>query len=238
VGDDGQTGPGDDPGGEAAVGVRQDAGMRLDHVSYATSANNLADVVQRIGAALGAPFVDGGRHPRFGTRNFVLPLAGGTYLEVVSPLDHPAVDRAPFGQAVKARAEDGGGWLGWVVSVDDITAVEQRLGRSAVAGNRHRPDGYDLHWKQIGVNDLRDDPQVPFFIEWQVPAAQHPSSGGRADLRIVGLEIAGEPEVLADWLGQPADRLLDGLEVAWADGEPTGVCSVSVATANGVVRLD
>ena len=51
--------------------------MRLDHISYAAPSDHLADVVQRIGYRLGAGFSDGGVHPRFGTRNFVLPLAGG-----------------------------------------------------------------------------------------------------------------------------------------------------------------
>jgi len=73
--------------------MRQDAGMRLDHVSYATEPAHLADTVQRIGAAVGGTFVDGGLHPRFGTRNFVLPLQGGCYVEVVAALDHPAADK-------------------------------------------------------------------------------------------------------------------------------------------------
>jgi hypothetical protein len=213
--------------------------MRLDHVSYATSANRLGDVVQRIGALLGAGFVDGGRHPRFGTCNFILPLAGGTYLEVVSPLDHPAVDRAPFGQAVKARALDGGGWLGWVVGVEDIASVEARLQRPAVDGNRHRPDGYDLQWKQIGVNDLISDPQLPFFIEWCVPASEHPSAHAHGDIHLVGLHIAGDADAVTTWLGHPASDLL-GIDVEWlpADDERAGLVAVSLQTPSGVVTLD
>ena len=126
------------------------------------------------GALLGTDFVDGGVHPRFGTRNMILPLADDTYLEIVEVLDHPASDKAPFGQAVRARSALGGGWLGWVVAVDDIAVVEARLGREAVKGNRHRPDGTELRWKQIGVNGLIADPQLPFFIEWESPAELHP----------------------------------------------------------------
>src|SRR5450631_1923637 len=118
--------------------------MRLDHLSYAAGSEGLASCVQRLGSTLGASFRDGGLHPRFGTRNFVLPLAAGCYLEVVEALDHPAVDTAPFGRAVRARTEAGGGWLGWAVRVDDLAAVEDRLGRKAVDGHRRRPDGFDL----------------------------------------------------------------------------------------------
>src|SRR5512145_1634659 len=76
--------------------------------------------------------------------------SAGNYLEVVEVLDHPAADKVPFGQAVRARTEAGGGWLGWVVAVDDLRPIEARLGRRAVDGNRRRPDGYELRWKQIG----------------------------------------------------------------------------------------
>ena len=90
--------------------------MRLDHVSYACAPGELAEVVQRIGSELGAAFVDGGIHPSFGTRNFILPLANDVYVEVVAALDHPAAEKAPFGRAVRHRAEEGGGWLAWVVA--------------------------------------------------------------------------------------------------------------------------
>ena len=61
----------------------------------------------------------------------ILPLEEGRYLEVVEVLDHPASDKAPFGQAVRARSADGGGWLGWVVAVEDLAPAEERLGREA-----------------------------------------------------------------------------------------------------------
>lgn len=212
--------------------------MRLDHVAYAAAHDQLADVVNRIGSALGAGLQDGGRHPRFGTHNFLLPLAGGAYVEVVAALDHPAADRAPFGRAVRRRAEEGGGWLGWVVSVDDIAPVEERLGRAAVDGNRHRPDGVELHWRQIGVQDLLDDPQLPFFVQWQVEPENHPSAGARDGLRIVRLEIAGDPEKVAGHLGAPGDALLDDVDVAWVEADEPGLQAVVFATPRGEVRID
>ena len=73
--------------------------MRLDHVSYVASHDQISDVVNRIGSQIGTAFIDGGIHPKFGTRNFTAPLLNGQYIEVVCPMDHPATDATPFGRA-------------------------------------------------------------------------------------------------------------------------------------------
>lgn len=212
--------------------------MRLDHLSYAAGPEGIAACVQRLGAHLGAGFADGGIHPSFGTRNFVLPLAEGCYLEVVEALDHPAVDRAPFGRAVRDRMADGGGWLAWVIAVDDIAPVEARLDRTAAAGHRRRPDGVDLRWSQIGVNQLATDPQLPFFVQWHSPAKDHPSAGG-SPVRLRRLEIAGNQRRVEDYVGASASQMLDGVEVDWLpSAEMTGLVAVVFDTANGSVRID
>ncbi|WP_037606298.1 VOC family protein [Streptacidiphilus rugosus] len=211
--------------------------MRLDHVSYAVAREGFVSTVQRIGSALGAGFVDGGVHPRFGTRNFVLPLAGGTYVEVVTTLDHPAADRAPFGQAVARRAAEGGGWLGWVVSVEDMAPVEARLGRTAAPGHRVRPDGFDLHWKQIGLLELMEDPQLPYFLQWLVDPGQRPSADPRTSSSIKGLSIAGDAAAIAEFLGEPADHPLDQVDVTWVEDEEPGLVAVEFATERGLVTI-
>src|SRR3954452_9303246 len=212
--------------------------MRLDHLSFAAGPDGLASTAQRIGGLLGREFVDGGVHPRFGTRNMTLPLAGNTYLEIVEVLDHPASDKAPFGQAVRARSLLGGGWLGWVVAVDDISVAEQRLGREAAKGNRHRPDGSELVWKQVGVNGLIADPQLPFFIQWESPAEMHPSAGADPAYSLACLEIAGDPQRVSEWLGETVEAPLEDVKVEWVapNGTP-GIIAAQVQTPAGLVRL-
>ena len=220
-------------------GMCQSFTMQLDHVSYAVRASELADMIQRLGAELGASFVDGGKHPRFGTRNFVLPLAGGTYIEVVAALDHPSSDSAPFGIAVKDRAENGGGWLGWVVAVEDLTPIEARLGRDAVDGHRVRPDGEDITWKQIGVLDLLEDPQLPYFITWD-DARQHPSVGFQSPVRITEIKVSGSREKLEAWLGGELYEALNGVYLAFSDDsdDEPGIVSVTFQTPHGTVTID
>jgi hypothetical protein len=211
--------------------------MRLDHISYACTTVELPDVVQRIGCDLGATFVDGGRHPSFGTRNFILPLAGGCYLEVVSALDHPSAEKAPFGRAVAQRAQDGGGWMSWAVAVDDLRPVESRIGREGRPGHRIRPDGFELCWTQIGVLDVLEDPQLPFFIQWTTPADHHPSTGGGA-VAIECVEMNGDPDTISEWLGADHEVPLDGIAVQWVDDGDPGLCAVWFTTPHGVIRID
>jgi hypothetical protein len=219
--------------------------VQLDHVSYAVGCSEFPSTVNRLGALLGAPFVDGGVHPRYGTRNAVLPLDGGSYVEVVTPLDHPATDKMPFGRAVRRRAELGGGWLGWVVSVEDLAPFEKRLGRPSAEGHRRRPDGVLLQWRQIGLLELIDDPQLPYLVEWCCPDTEHPSSGADGTVGIDRLEISGERGAILDWLGTPQIDPLPHVHVNWLEPadpavayEDAGLVAVDFHTAHGPVRID
>jgi hypothetical protein len=215
--------------------------MRLDHLCYVPGPEGLGSCVQRLGSRLSAGFTDGGIHPGFGTRNFILPLADRCYLEVVDVLDHPAVDQAPFGRAVRARRDEGGGWLTWVVRVDDVAPIEHRFSRPAAAGHRRRPDGTDLRWHQIGLRDVLVDRQLPFFVQWDVPAELHPAAGGSA-VRLRRLEIAGDEQRVDDYLGTSARQPLEGIDVDWfppdAEGEGTGVLAAVFDTPGGEARID
>ena len=175
--------------------------MRLDHVSYVASHDQISDVVNRIGSQIGTAFVDGGIHPKFGTRNFTAPLLNGQYIEVVCPLDHPAASTTPFGKAVKFKAESGGGWLSWILATEDISEIEMRLGRKSTLGYRKKPDGSELNWKQIGVLGTLEDAQLPFFIEWI--SNSHPSADGVAITKITKIEIVGSKDKIADWTNHP-----------------------------------
>ena len=214
--------------------------MKLDHISYAASHDQLIDVVQRLGSILGSPFIDGGLHPRFGTRNFILPLKNGHYLEVVCPIEHPAAELSPFGKVVSQRAAEGGGWLTWVVSTEEITPIEERLKRKSVIGYRKRPDGSELQWKQLGVLGTLNDAQLPFFIEWLTKS--HPSTDGKSSVEITKLELCGNEKIVENWLGADLTKTFDGIEIEWKNPkeheDTSGILAVHFNTQNGLVRID
>ena len=214
--------------------------MRLDHVSYVASHDQISDVVNRIGSQIGTAFIDGGIHPKFGTRNFTAPLLNGQYIEVVCPLDHPATDATPFGQAVKKKAEEGGGWLTWVLSTNDITLIENRLGRNSVSGLRKKPDGSELNWKQIGVLATLEDSQLPFFVEWI--SDNHPSADGTPVAKIERIELLGEEKFISNWIDQSVSSVFGEVEMVWETPvkkeNRNGILSIDFNVQNKIINIE
>ena len=214
--------------------------MRLDHISYVASHDQISDVVNRIGSQIGTAFVDGGIHPKFGTRNFTAPLLNGQYIEIVCPLDHPATDATPFGQAVKKKAEAGGGWLTWVFSSSDLAGIEEKFGRKAADGSRTRPDGSELKWKQIGVKEIVGSGELPFFIQWLTD--NHPSKDGNSVAKISKLVIADDEKLADSWFQDEIKSALTDVEIEWVkpdlnDGDK-GIVAVELTVNNSKVKLD
>jgi hypothetical protein len=196
--------------------------------------------VQRLGSRLGTTFVDGGIHPRFGTRNFTAPLLDGKYIEVVCPLDHPATEQTPWGKAVSKKAQEGGGWLTWVFSTEDISPIEEKFGRKAVDGHRTRPDGTDLKWKQIGVKEIEESRELPFFIQWLTD--DHPSRDGKAVARISKITMVNEKRLQDSWFKEEIVSSLADIEMVWdesnnSDGEK-GIVLIEFTTPEGIKKID
>ncbi|HPB72159.1 MAG TPA: VOC family protein [Phycicoccus sp.] len=212
--------------------------MRVDHVVYAAEQDGARATARRLADQLGVDPVDGGVHARFGTRNFILPLADARYVEVVEVLEHPAAEKAPFGQVVRARSESGGGWLGWVIEVKDMAAQEERLGREAVDGSRHRPDGVELRWQQLGIRGLQADPQLPFFVKWE-DDSPHPSLETNEAVTLAALMIAGDPSRVRNWIGLREGEKVSpsiGLNFVAPHGTP-GLLAVTFSTPHGEVTI-
>ena len=212
--------------------------MHVDHMIFASGPHGIRADAERLADALGVEYKEGGFHPRFGTRNHIIPLADARYVEIVEVLDHPAAEKAPFGQAVRARSEMGGGWLGWAISVDDITPLENRLERHAVPGGRLFPDGRKLEWRQIGVRGLISDPQLPFFLQWESEPSVLPSAL-TSDVALTSIRISGSSERLSEWLGQPIGDELDSvvLSLMAPNGNP-GITEVVFSShTRGVVVI-
>ena len=95
--------------------------------------------------------------------------------------------------------------------------------------------------KQIGILELLEDKQLPFFIQWLT--LQHPSTDGKAISKIVKVEIAGDKSKISEWIGSELEKAIgNDIEVEWVDVSPndgdSGIVAVHLATPTGVVRVD
>ncbi len=107
-------------------------------------------------------------------------------------------------------------------------------------GHRTRPNGTDLKWKQIGVQEISNSPEFPFFIQWLSP--DHPSQDGTPLAEIEKIVIADSDQLADSWfkeeiLGALGDVAIEWVEPATNDGL-SGIVSVHLITPDGLVTLD
>ena len=201
--------------------------LRIDHVVYAV--RDLDDTAARLRRELGLDSIPGGRHPKWGTGNRIVPL-GEDYLELIAVIDPDEAAGDPFGRAVLAETEGGDHLFSTSVATDDIEGVAARLGLEVRPGERARPDGTVLRWRSAGAEDPRRERWLPFFITWDVPAEMHPgrarSGHGVRATGITWVEVSGDADRLFEWLGG------DELPIRVVDGPP-GLLGVGLATADG-----
>lgn len=205
--------------------------MKIDHAVLAVA--DLNDAAQRLRARTGLASIPGGRHPAWGTENRIVPL-GDDYVELLAVVDRSVGEATPLGRALLGLTWDGEDrWFSLCVRDTRIDATAARLGLTVEAGARTRPDGVTVRWRGAGIEDARRPFWLPFFIEWDVPPAQHPGRAGaehRVDpTGIIGAEVAGAAVAWDAWL-DGADLPVSVVE---ADEDARGVRSVTVGLADG-----
>jgi hypothetical protein len=220
----------------------------IDHLVIAAA--DLDSGTDYVAGLLGIAPAGGGAHPRMGTHNRVLGLAGGIYLEVIAidpDADAPARPRW-FGLDqgdVRARLEQGPYLAHWAARVEaplDLTRMQaehpQRLppaipmSRGALRWRLTVPDDGSLPaWREAG--HAAGDGLLPTLIQWDVP--DYPGlSLPRQELVLAELSgshpQAGLLRQGLAWLG--ADHLI---RLEQADGPPR--LGARIETAQGVKTL-
>jgi hypothetical protein len=155
----------------------------LDHLVLATP--DLAATVKEVARLTGTQPVPGGVHQGLGTRNYLLGIGEGAYLEIIGPdPDQDAPDKwRPFGIDTLTEAR----LVTWAVRVEDADAA---VAASREAGydpgepwemSRQTPAGDTLTWRLTLDREGRHRGPVPFLIDWGT--SPHPA----ADLPVVPL---------------------------------------------------
>ena len=166
--------------------------MQIDHVLLATDDLEAGD--RLLASAHGLITTGGGRHDGIGTYNRIVPLGNG-YLELIAVRDPEEAAASPLGAILAAAiTERAGRFLGWCVAVPDIESVAARLGTDISLIART-----GLTARLTGVAEAMAEPTLPFFIERDPGVADPGASGDHGG--ITWVEVAGDEERLAAWLG-------------------------------------
>ncbi|MFJ6753183.1 VOC family protein [Streptomyces sp. NPDC091266] len=184
----------------------------LDHLVYATP--DLDRTVAEVAALTGLRPVPGGSHPGRGTRNHLLGLGGGAYVEIIGPDPEQPAPEGPRWFGIDALA--GPRLVTWAVRVTGIdghVARARALGHDPgdpVAMSRRTPDGGRIGW-QLTPPASGADGVLPFLLDWgDTPhptaadglpvlplvsfTATHPEPGAvQAGLAALGARLPGGP---------------------------------------------
>jgi hypothetical protein len=195
----------------------------LDHLVLAT--HDLEATVAGFAAATGVEPVVGGRHARWGTRNYLVGLGGTAYLEFLGADPDPAPGaRSPY-------PLDRERLVTWAIHPEDpdefVTAAREHgveLGE-LVALERRTASGEMLRWRLTETEPAPYDGLVPFVIDWgQTP---HPTTTGLPEAELVEFTATHpEPERVRAVLGGLGLRLqveLGPPGLAAAVGGPDGL---------------
>jgi hypothetical protein len=158
----------------------------FDHLVLAVP--DLDRGIAAIAERSGVIALPGGSHPGRGTRNALLSLGAGHYLEIVAP--DPAQPESKQGEPAQMAELERPLLGGWAVATTDLAAEleESRARGLEIAGpfpgGRDRPDGTKLSWQTAFVSGPLAD-SLPFLIEWGADSPHPPS-----DAPLVGQLVA------------------------------------------------
>ena len=158
----------------------------IDHLVYATP--DIDGTVEELAGRLGVRATAGGRHPGIGTRNALLGLGGGAYLEIIG-VDREADARPDGPRPFGLDRIDAPRLATWAASA---TGIEECVARARESGydpgpvqpmSRRRPDGVELRWR-LTPPSAEAIELVPFLIDWG-DAVAHPSTTSVGGCRLV-----------------------------------------------------
>ena len=203
----------------------------VDHLIWGS--RDLEREIERVDEWTGVRPVPGGRHPGEGTRNAIVGLGPGMYLELLGPdPEQPPLPRPR--------------WLGldtlvaprlvtWAARSTDL---ERRAAAARAAGvplgevrasRRELSDGEVLSWRLTYPEPLPADGLVPFLIDWG--DSPHPAASAPEGIRLVDLHAEHpDPAAITELLGHL------GLELRVAAG-PSPALVASLETPRGRVEL-
>ena len=140
--------------------------LPVDHLLYGVP--NLEEGIQHIHKLTGVKPIIGGSHPGLGTRNALLGLGNGIYLEIIAPDPDQEVELL-WMNLDRLEQPKLFRWAAFSNELDQLRAEALAHGMDIGqinAGQRKTPEGNLLSWKLSNPNIMHADGVIPFFIDW------------------------------------------------------------------------
>jgi hypothetical protein len=197
----------------------------LDHLVLATP--DLEGTVAAFAAATGVEPVVGGRHARWGTRNYLVGLGGTAYLEFLGADPDPAPDAHSPYPLDRERLVT---WAIHPADADAFVVMAREHGvelGELIPLSRRTATGDVLRWRLTETEPAPYDGLVPFLIDWG--RTPHPTTSALPQAALLDLTATHpDPEQVRTVLG----RL--GLQLPVQPGPPT--LTATVRGPRGVYR--
>jgi hypothetical protein len=155
----------------------------IDHVLLPVA--DLEEGARRLHERFGLLAIAGGRHPKIGTANMIVPL-GGQYLELIAIVDEQEAAGSRLGRGVTRALDEGRMFVAWALRTRSLDALRGKLQAAGwdlppvSEGSRRRPDGRVLQWRTQDLDTGAEPIAIPFVIEWDVPDGLHPGQAAAA----------------------------------------------------------
>lgn len=218
----GQTGGGAAPAASIA---------RVDHVVYGTP--DLDAGIAAIEKLVGVRATPGGQHPGRGTRNALVALGPGRYLEILGP--DPGQPKPDKPRSFGIDDLKSPRLVAWAAKGENLERTVKDAQEKGVplgdvrSGSRKRPDGVLLSWRYSDPAAVVGDRLVPFLIDWG--ESPHPSKDAAGGATLVSLRVEHPtPEPIRKMLATL------GLEVPVAKGAAPALVA-TIRGPRGVVEL-
>ena len=184
--------------------------LGIDHILVAVDDLELGIEVYE---KLGFQVLRGGRHPKMGTENALVPLADGTYLELIAIWDQALAEE--FSPSVAAAMHHENRIATFALASDnldaDVAAIRERGFELSDPrdGERERPDGQRVTWRTSFSPDIR----FPFLIQDVMPRAERvpaPTSGigqglNMGDVNVGVVDLASAQIAYTELLGMDGE---------------------------------
>jgi hypothetical protein len=190
---------------------------RFDHLVLGVA--DLRAGIEQFAELTGVEPSFGGEHPELGTRNALVALDDGSYLEIVAPALGVEVS-APFAAIKGFQVLTP---MAWAVAVEDLDSMPGRLRSLGLSPtemlrlSRFRPEGSPLQFAVLGIEGAAAN--QPFFIEWG-KETHHPSLSAPRGCTLASLILFDpKPRELGESLGRLGlaprveERQLPGFQV-------------------------